>query len=401
MKKKGIKILLFLICVLSVFAVAGCSEGNHYDGKVKVVFELEGGTYSNCKAIIYYYSFENGTENLIFEPSKIISQKDKKEEIENGKKVLEGWYRTKTEDGTDKNGNVKYAYSDKWNFDTDKVTDEGVTLYAKWVSYAYAVCYYDDAHERVEVDRYPVFGGDGKINKMSIDNIAGMRSGYTALPGYYDKDGNVWNDDFVHPQTEDNSIVDVFVKYVENVKGYPWKMVSKANEFVSCLSNGSNVYLLNDIDMNNEEIKGLNEKVYDGVIYGNGHTVKNFAVKCEIKKDSRTNDLVFGDKSILISLFGKCNDAIIKDVTFENVTYTLDSTYRSMDRLIVAPMCLSMTDGCEFTNVTFNGTYTVKSLHQDVLDNKFFITQKLSYLENKNVNEDTVTINFTETTVTE
>ena len=40
---------------------------------------------------------------------------------------IEGWYKTKVEhpDGT-------VEYQDKWDFDVDKMTLEGVTLFAKW-----------------------------------------------------------------------------------------------------------------------------------------------------------------------------------------------------------------------------------------------------------------------------
>ena len=397
MKKNVIKILLFLICVASISLSAGCSKADNYDGMVKVVFELEGGTYSNSTMpITYYYNFEKGTENLIKElGDKSLSSSTGNKTITNGTMFLEGWYKTRTEEGEGEN--KKVTYSGKWNFATDKVTDEGITLYARWVKYVYRICYNDEeTGDPVKKDDwvYSVIGTDGKLSDTRAKSIAEARIGYTMLPGYYDEEGNDWNMDFVHPQDDDNPIVDVFVKYVKNLNDTPWAMVSTAEDFEEKFKSRFNIYLLNDIDFNGTTIDGFINNLYDAVIYGNGHTIKNFSVKSDINNGSARDDMDFGNKLVFVSLFGKAENAIVKDITIENVTYTFSSTYKTGIRgVILAPMFLSAKDS-EFTNVTFSGKCVIEKMHADVYKN-FKTTKNAVYLNKGNVTETNVTVNFT------
>ena len=115
------KFLLGALLVLMAVLCVGCSASKNYDGKTKVVFELEGGTYQNCvRPIVHYYDFEDGTQNLIVEPSVLSNA-----EITKSGYHIEGWYQTKTQEGDE------VVYSDKWDFATDKVDENGITLYAK------------------------------------------------------------------------------------------------------------------------------------------------------------------------------------------------------------------------------------------------------------------------------
>lgn len=397
MKKNVIKILLFLICVASISLSAGCSKADNYDNMVKVVFELEGGTYSNSTMpITYYYNFEKGTENLIKElGDKSLSSSTGKKTVTNGTMFLEGWYRTRTEEGEGENKEV--TYSGKWNFATDKVTDAGITLYARWVKYVYRICYNDEeTGEAVKNDEwvYPVIGTDGKLSDTRASSVAEARIGYTMIPGYYDEEGNDWNMDFVHPQDDKNPIVDVFVKYVKNLNDTPWVMVGTASDFKEKFESRFNIYLLNDIDFKGMTIDGFKNNLYDAVIYGNGHTIKNFSVKSDINNNSARDDMDFGNRLVFVSLFGKAENAIVKDITIENVTYTFSSSYRTgIKGVILAPMFLSA-ENSEFTNVTFSGKCVVKEMHADVHKN-FVTTKNAVYLNKGNVTETNVTVNFT------
>ena len=93
------KILAFLIiATVLTLVLVGCANTQDpnadFEGKVKVVFELEGGTYQNCKtAVVNYYAFKEGTANLIsplgaFKPNSTFT---------NGELVFDGWYKTKTQ----------------------------------------------------------------------------------------------------------------------------------------------------------------------------------------------------------------------------------------------------------------------------------------------------------------
>ena len=102
----------------------GCSSNNYVnmDGKTKVVFELEGGFFQNCEGIVtYYYDIPEDGEMLIYSPQTLSSR-----DVTRNKYVFKGWFKTKTVNGNNA------IYSDEWNFETDTIDKNGVTLYAKW-----------------------------------------------------------------------------------------------------------------------------------------------------------------------------------------------------------------------------------------------------------------------------
>ena len=69
---KAKKFLLGVLLILMAVLCVGCSSGRSYEGKTKVIFELEGGTYQNCvRPIVQYYDFKEGTQNLIVEPTQL------------------------------------------------------------------------------------------------------------------------------------------------------------------------------------------------------------------------------------------------------------------------------------------------------------------------------------------
>jgi hypothetical protein len=69
-----------------------------------------------------------------------------------------------------------------WDFATDKMGKEGVTLYANWVKdvkHTYDICYLDESNKPVIVYSYSVSEGDKFKDLLSKAN---SRNGYTALP---------------------------------------------------------------------------------------------------------------------------------------------------------------------------------------------------------------------------
>ena len=150
---KKIKIFgIILLSLLVAVSVAGCAGSSaEYKNNVRVVYELEGGTYKNStRAVECYYGFERGGEYAIKSVEDVTTVK-----IERSGYHIEGWYTSRTEtDGA-------VSYDGKWDFGANKIKvdeqgkisydgktgDENlVRLYARWVAnikYEYNVGYID------------------------------------------------------------------------------------------------------------------------------------------------------------------------------------------------------------------------------------------------------------------
>lgn len=183
MKKK---LLVTALMILSIACLlVACNNSTNYDGLTKITFEPEGGVYQNCTLPFYqYYDFKDGTTNLIREPLALSRKEFKKDGY-----TFVGWFKTRTEvDG-------KVTYSDMWDFATDKVGTDGVTLYAGWkrnVTYLYNVCYVDEQGQTQIVGSYDVSEGD---EFDDYENYAAKRSGYTALV-FADEDTRYMDDGY-------------------------------------------------------------------------------------------------------------------------------------------------------------------------------------------------------------
>lgn len=373
---KKILAILIIATVLTLVLV-GCSEqGDQTDfsGKVKVVFELEGGTYQNCKtAVVNYYAFKEGTANLIsplgaFKPNSTFT---------NGELVFDGWYKTKTQNGD------KVSYSGKWDFESDTVDENGIVLYAKWASpihHTYTVCYKNEGGETIALGSYEV--EEGEVFSDYIHNYANKRAGYTFL-SFVDENGNPWNQSFTHPGGETDSDIKVYCTYV---KGF-FQLVSTPAELIK--AKASNIYLLNDIDM---EGATFSFGDYKKTLIGNGHTISNFVI-------NNTNELKQSPESgsLLVSIFGNAEDAVVENVNFENVSLIVDTTFSKIKQVYIAPLAV-VAEKCSFTNVTFDGTYEIKKLPADFSEEENLIVVDGAYLINTDTATEGVTVNLTKTT---
>ena len=110
--KKNILIVI-LLCLLTF--VTGCNKNSEEPEGIKVIYELNGGIFQNCTLPVrQYYQYEENQKKLIYAPDKFVEN----DAVSKSGHELEGWY-------TDE------ALTNKWNFETDEITDEGITLYAK------------------------------------------------------------------------------------------------------------------------------------------------------------------------------------------------------------------------------------------------------------------------------
>jgi uncharacterized repeat protein (TIGR02543 family) len=355
------KIIIFSLIILCVLSVTGCNKESQEPEGVKVVYELNGGIFQNCTLPIkQYYQFDENDKRLIKSPETL-----SKTSILKSGYTLEGWY-------------IDSNLTKKWNFDTDVVPLEGITLYAKWnknVKYTYNVCYYENGEVKV-LGTYEAKEGE------SFDdwrNFAGDRKNYTPLC-YVDEKGEPWDKTYKHPGGETDLAVNVFVEYIEG----EFELVSTAKELKNART--KNIYLLNDIDLEGEVFSFSN---YSKTFKGNGFTIKNFKVSIVGNKTSGVDDHIDSSiKAVYGSLFGNLSNAIITDVTFENVEFVIDIGYDLISKVYVSPLCINMTNS-SVSNVTINYFYSCSKLPNDfdmnnliITNEDYLITKEQSSVEN-------------------
>ena len=337
MQKKAIVCLvLCLVCLLA--ALTGCSDSDrNFDDKVKVIYHLEGGIYQNCEQpIIQYYDFGEDTSNLIVDPSSLSGQA-----ITRVGYTLEGWYTQKTGEGD----NV--SYEGKWDFENDKVTSSGITLYARWkknIIYTYEVCYRDENDQSIHsLGSYEVNEGD-TFNDYYASYFGNKRYGYTVLDGLYTESDEPWDKSFTHPGGEVDTAVRVFLHYIEGdfvIVDSPRKLLTNKN---------ANLYLTCDIDFEGEAFSGFGD--YKGIIKGNGFTIKNFTLSYDNSKNGLITDADLSTEGgiLCISLFLSLKGATVTDLNVSDFTIDIKAGYPGTKLILIAPIAMKM-ENSTLTNI--------------------------------------------------
>ena len=356
-----------------------CSISTSYvygqTGEGVAVFHLEGGICQNTKdKVSYVYKFDgNKVDTLIIEPNKF--ETEEKDMIQKNGYHIEGWYRTKV---TNPDGTVEYK--DKWDFSNDRMTIEGVELYAKWEInrvYTYELYYKDKDGNEVFLDKYEVSKGEKFSDKFMKNTKV---EGHTTL-GYLDEDGNKWNSNYKHPGGDSDLAIKVYLDLIEG----EYTLVNTAKKFTRAVSSGENVYLLCDIDLNGDEICFDS---YSGIIEGNGYTISNFEIDYDAKRSGLKGELDENGKldtqanHVYISLFFELKDAIIRNVTFDNVTVDVNASYTNIKYLIVSPFAI-LSSNTTIENVEFNVNVKITKT-PDGCETKI-VTDSFFYKELENV----------------
>jgi hypothetical protein len=159
----------------------------------------------------------------------------------------------------------------------------------------------------------------------------------------------------VWPLKQESTDVTIYGKYI---KGNDWVIVKDADAVKDMFAKPGKYYLAKDIDMSNGEAV-LPLETFDYEIHGNGFTISNLKVSQTIK--SKT------------ALFGTIQDgAVLKDITFENVT--INYVYNMNPRISVYVVFVGLADNTTISGVTITGTISVagqSALKVDDLGNYF------------------------------
>ena len=261
--------------------------------------------------------------------------------VKRAKYILAGWYVNREESGTDENGNPVYTYSKQWNFGSDRVvvntagsytaTDPVLTLYAVWVP-LFEVQFYDRANPDQPLKTKEFNPNEGlNLTIPTWDESTGVMamgeypsvSGKTFDKVYYDAAGTqpVSGTSAVHPgkvnaatgQAED-AVLKLYIDYTEG----DWYHIYNAQQLADNININGHYVLHADLDFTDVSWpRAFTTGTFNGSIEGNGHTIKNVTV---IQKDYQKP---------AGGLFGTLGaDATLTDLTFEGITFTLQSGTR-------------------------------------------------------------------------
>ncbi len=365
MKRKFLTIGIFF-ALLCGCLFAGCASADKTEGKLKVTYELEGGVYRNGSAVVQYYDYAEGGSNLI----RAIGT-DSKTAPERAGYKLEGWYRVRTES----DGNV--TYSEKWNFETDELSGEPITLYARWVkdtNHTFEIRYIDENDEDVVKGEVEVEAGESFEDNLSFARGVAVRSGYTVL-GWVNKDGTPFDLTTRHPGGEEDVAVPVYVKYIKG----QYSIVSTAQELKA--STMRDIYLTADIDLGGAEFSFGDYRTHKLNGGEEGHKIYNFKLKCSLDKNGLTAD--FNDdslKSVSASLFGSAYKTEVINVDFE-FTVEIGTRYSGITgNIYLAPLSVAP-ENATFKNVSVNATYRIKELPSNLTEDRVVVAEDKGYLK--------------------
>lgn len=347
------KILMALLLLLAACVLAGCgAEESPYavnDSQgytLSVKYDANGGIFTtNTSVMVDSYNLSQVPQSggkasvALLQPGDPARGNDAFTAVNNGY-FLAGWYAGRTETGTDEQGNPAYTYSDPWNFETSRLeADTGrtytsaepmLTLYAAWVP-MFRIDFYDRATgEFLESYSFDPAAGQ-EFTLPAWDETTGaiemysfpVRSGYTFAGAYLDAAGIQPLTDavFTHPGAVDtatgtakNGVLNLYLDWTEG----EWYHIYSLEQFKENASVAGSYVLHTDLDFTDEIWpSSLMYGNFSGTIEGNGHAISNVQV-------TQTNN-----SKVNAGLFGYLTEnAVIRDVTFENITFTIEAGTR-------------------------------------------------------------------------
>ena len=251
------------------------------------------------------------------------------------------------------------------------------------------MCYLDDDGNTVVLDSYDTDAGK-PFNSYYAALFGKLRTGYTALDGVYDKDGNEWDASFTHPGGDKDTAVQVYLHFIKGT----YKLVRNANELLSAKT--QNIYLVNDIDFEGGSFGGF--EIYRGTIEGNGHVIKNFRLSYDNTKSGLVSDPDLSDEGGLlrIGIFRELSGATLRNVSFTDFTIDVNVGYPATKTIIIAPLAVKAANTV-LENVSVSGSYTVTKLPDRLDRESLRISEGAIYYlpEGDSTDTSSVTVTFT------
>lgn len=328
---------LLLLSLFSIFLLTSCKQGMTHDGYLCVTFHLEGALYQQSEEVRYYYPPDEDGKSLIVEPNDLIQDAYK---ISKEGYYLEGWYLSD-----------EFKPEEKWDFATDKLTTDGLDLYANWKLEAIYKFVLKSSVDDSILGEYTVDEG-GYFDDYSHFAINNAPKGYTFVD-YRDEDGNVIDDTFVHPGGDTDTSIDIYAYYIEG----EYTVVKSFSNLRDAIDNKTNIYLYNDIDC-----KGSTLDFGDftnRIFIGNGHTISNFSYEVNLNPNQLENDTTY------ISLFDDISNSTIKDVMFSDCD--IEGRTTSNIQIYVVPFALKITDST-LENIALTYSLSIRASNGSVTE---------------------------------
>ncbi len=359
--KRSIKsVLITFMLLATLLLVTACVDNstpydkNNAEGyTVSVKFDANGGYFTtNTSVILDSFNVadmnKNGNGNVelgLLAPDNELRGKGNYFTPAKNGYFLAGWYTERTETGKDADGNPVYSYANKWDFEKStyevdpgkeyNASEPVLTLYAAWVP-MFQINFYSVSdgelignytYNPTTAKEITVPHWSEETGAMEMYNFP-VKLGYTFEAAYYDKaatkpaEGVVTHTGSVNEATgtAENPVMDMYVEMVEG----EWFHIYNLEQFIDNAKITGSYILHTDLDFGagteNEEAwpSSLMYGTYTGTIEGNGHKIMN--VNMEQKNNSKVNAGLFGALS---------KTAQLKDVTFENVTFTITAGTRT------------------------------------------------------------------------
>ncbi len=247
---------------------------------------------------------------------------------------VKGWYKTRTEVGTDENGNPLYEYSDPWDFKEDVLTLKKsneysstipvLTLYADYAP-APTVRFYDinlPQSKPIELkfspeDDLPVPYWDTETGTVVMGKFKALKDkkgNFTFNGMYYDKDKTTpVTDSLVFKYGDDGTVPDMDL-YVDWLEG-SWFKINNATQLSKNASASGKYIITTDLDFEGKIWPSafINGEFTGTITTENGQlfTFKNISASLNMNKTAS-------------GLFGTLGEnAKISNISFENATVTI------------------------------------------------------------------------------
>ncbi len=359
------------VLATAAVAVTGCSQWapvyEHMDEEgytVSVRFDANGGVFANREGVSLVDVFNASAYDADGDGKaeiKVIAPDDEARKTAGNYAAsrtgyfLAGWYTERTPrvnadgEALDDYGELVsvsgreqgYTYGGKWDFEKDRLTvdlsadhtafEEQMTLYAAWIPYFNFEFYAQDANgafQKIEghaVDQLKEIAlpaWDESTGKLNMGNVP-TRDGMTFVEAFLDEEMTQPVTGSIAGQVNETEgvCVEHTIKLYTTWREGNWFKIYTADQFFKNSTLNGSYEILADLDFEGKIWSpALASSEYKGTILGNGHTVRNVTV-------------AQGDVSkINGGLFGALgNTAEIHDLTFENITYSIQAGSRMQD----------------------------------------------------------------------
>lgn len=399
-----IRITLIAVMLLALCLVASCSqwdtpyESLDKDGyTVSVRFDANGGIFAGTEDVYIVDVFNTQGKNEI----SLLAPNDPKRgtgafEISKTKSIFVGWYTERAlrvdsqgrpldayGELTSVSGREQaYTYSGKWDFDKStfkidpskeyKSEENALTLYAAWVPSFVFDIYVENGEgdfdlltskETLGIELPRWNEKTGKMDLKDLPSVEGKTFKEASLTKDFNEivtgkiDGGI---DYETGTMQGDGKVEIYTKWLDGI----WFNISTPKQFKDN-SRADGCYIINaDLDFTGVVWSStLARESFRGQIIGNGYKMSNITVNQTDTSVLRGG--VFG---------GIDKDAVIKDITFENVTYNMKagSLKAGASFGLLAGI---IAEEAKIENVAVNGTFNVSS---EIYPNKEYSLGKLS-----------------------